>query len=321
MNLISEFWKRIKTPIFWTIGYLAILWLIYYTLFNFDIFNSNHWIRAAHAHLHGLGGFTFVILTLSAIPLYISSMSFIFKNKKPFFTIPTPQFITKLFTKPEPVTEKTEPEPESTKVDDTPDIPEHFPTEMRGAFIHARTHPDRITTPICSACSTNPNIYPTNDTPAAPAELNEMPLPPDFDDDTMPNIPEPSASSTPVFQDINFYDDDEEDNNEQNIDSDVAEHLNKTNREYNVIDNDFILTNDLVIAVHNDPDFWIMDEPTWFAAGKTRPSPIDALLSAGNQHKTKPVLFLKETNIMKLDDKITEWKNKGITVITSLSDL
>ena len=249
-------------------------------------------------------------------------MVFIFRNKKAFFTIPVPQFITKLFTKPaaaEPAPENNEPEPESTLIDETPDVPDHFPTEMRGAFIHARTHPSKITTPICSACSVNPNVYPTNDTPAAPAELNEMPLPPDFDDDTMSEIPQSPSSSAPVFQEIKFYDDDEDE--EQNVDSDVAEHLNKTNREFNVIDNDFILTNDLVIAVHNDPDFWIMDEPTWFAAGKTRESPIDALLSAGNQHKTKPVLLLRETNIMKLDDKITEWKNKGITVITNLSDL
>ena len=318
MNLINEFWKKIKTPIFWTIGYTIVLWFILYSLFNFDMFNGHHWVLASRARLHGIGGLTFVILVLAAVPLYVASMTFIFRNKKPIFTIPVPQFITKLFAKPTATEPKnTEPEPESEQISDTPEVPDHFPTEMRGAFIHARTHPSKITTPICSACSVNPNVYPTNDTPAAPAELNEMPLPPDFDDDTT-STPQ-NTSSAPVFQEIKFYDDDEDE--EQNVDNDVAEHLNKTNREFNVIDNDFILTNDLVIAVHNDPDFWIMDEPTWFAAGKTRESPIDALLSAAEQHKTKPVLLLRETNIMKLDEKITEWSARGITVITNLSDL
>ncbi|MBQ7245206.1 MAG: hypothetical protein IJS34_02435 [Alphaproteobacteria bacterium] len=326
MNLINEFWKKIKTPIFWTIGYTLVLWLIYHTLFNFDIFNGAHWARAAHARFHGLGGFTFVILTLSIIPLYISSMFFIFRNKKAFFTIPVPQFITKLFTKPaaaDATPENNEPEPESTLIDETPEVPDHFPTEMRGAFIHARTHPNRINVPICNVCSVTPNIYPGNSTtPVQPELSNEMPLPPDFDDDFDNNPPfEPSMPSTaPVFQDINFYDDDDINTNE-NIDQNVTEHLNKTNREFNIIDNDLILTNDMVIATHNDPEFWIMDEPTWFAAGKTRTSPIDELLSAAEQHNVKPVLVLLKQNIMNFDSKCAEWESKGITVITDLSTL
>lgn len=326
MNLITEFWKKIKTPIFWTIGYVACLWFLLQILFNFDLFNTRHWIHVSHAHLHGLGGLTFCVMILSAIPLYIASMFFIFRNQKPFFTIPMPKFITticnKLFSKsksePEPAPEKNESESDDI---DTPETPDHFPTEMRGAFIHARTHPNRITTPICATCSTNPNIYPNNTAPAMPAELNnEMPLPPDFDD--APDMNTDPVSSAPAFQDIKFFDDeDDEIPDNDYIDETVIEHLQKTNREFNIIDDDLILTNDMVIATHNDDDFWIMDEPTWFAAGKTRQSPIDALLNAAKQHKTKPILYLGATNIMNMDAKITEWTGKGITIITDLSNL
>ena len=326
MNLISEFWKKIKTPVIWTIGYTCLLWFILYSLFEFDMFYGRHWVHAYHAHLHGLGGLTFCILVLAAVPLYVASMTFIFRNKKPMFTIPMPKFITticnKLFPKP-----KAEPEPEPEKTESADQTPtnaeiDHFPAEMRGAFIHARTHPNRINVPICSACSTNPNIYPENTAPAMPTELNnEIPLPPDFGDDT-PVAPQ-QPSSAPSFQEIKFFDDDDDDNepNNENIDNSVLEHLTKTNREFNIISGDLILTNDLVIATHNDSDFWIMDEPTWFAAGKTRQSPIDTLLNAAEQHNTKPVLYLGATNIMKFDEKRTEWESKGITVITDLSTL
>lgn len=328
MNLITEFWKKAKTPIFWTIGYTICLWFILYMLFDFDMFYGRHWVHAYHARLHGLGGLTFCILVLAAVPLYIASMTFIFRNNKPFFTISTPKFISQLFTK-----QKSEPEPETTQEEsETPqqesEIPDHFPPEMRGAFIHARTHPNHITTPICNVCTTTPNIYPNTPESAAPAmpnELNdEIPLPPDFDQDFTPNIDTPAApSSAPAFQEIKFFDDEDYDKepNGENIDDKVLEHLTKTNREFNIIDNDLILTNDLVIATHNDNDFWIMDEPTWFAAGKTRVSPIDTLLSAAEQHNTKPILYLGATNVMNFDAKRNEWEKQGITVITDLSNL
>ena len=322
MSWIKDFCKAMKTPIIWTIGYTLTLWGILLFLFDFDIFTTAHWVRVSRARLHGLGGFTFCVIVLSAIPLYIASMSFIFKNQKALFSIPMPSFMTKLFSKPTP-TDTTEPEPDTTPDDTDDEIPEHFPAEMRGAFLHARSHPNRINVPICNVCSVTPNIYPGNSTtPVQPELSNEMPLPPDFDDDFDNNPPfEPSMPSTaPVFQDINFYDDDDINTNE-NIDQNVTEHLNKTNREFNIIDNDLILTNDMVIATHNDPDFWIMDEPTWFAAGKTRTSPIDELLSAAEQHNVKPVLVLLKQNIMNFDSKCAEWESKGITVITDLSNL
>ena len=322
MSWIKDFCKAMKTPIIWTIGYTLVLWGILLFLFDFDIFTTAHWVRVSRARLHGLGGFTFCVIVLSAIPLYIASMSFIFKNQKALFSIPMPSFMEKLFSKPKPTTEP-EPEPDTTTTDTDEEIPEHFPTEMRGAFLHARSHPNRINTPICNVCSVTPNIYPEtqNTTPTQPELNNEMPLPPDFDDAFGTTSPtEPSTpTNIPAFQDINFFDDDEPNN--ENIDNNVTEHLTKTNREFNIIDNDLILTNDMVIATHNDPEFWIMDEPTWFAAGKTRTSPINNLLNAAEQHNVKPVLVLLEQNIMNFDSKHTEWESKGITVITDLSNL
>ena len=95
---------------------------------------------------------------------------------------------------------------------------EQFPAEMRGAFIRARTHPDRINAPICAVCTTTPNVYP--DAPSAPQSFNDdVPIPSDFDfDDAQP------APAAPVFQDINFYNDD--DNTDQENDDNAQTNTN-----------------------------------------------------------------------------------------------
>lgn len=334
MSKITDFLQKLRAPIIWTFWYVFTIWTLLYALFDFNLFSRAHWIHVLHAHLHGFGGFTFCMIILAAIPLYIATTIIVARTGKPLITIPMPKFITnitdKIFTK-----QNTEPEAEpksETENESVPDIPtneeqDKYPAEMRGVFIRARGRPTPIVAPICNVCSVTPNVYPnTADTAnAAHTDFNsDLPLPPDFDtdDDFIPDTQPQPISSAPSFQEINFFDDDD-DNNEQSeyIDSAVTEHLNKTNQEFNIVDDDLILTNDKVIATHNDDDFWIMDEPTWFAAGKTRQSPIDTLLSAAEQHKTKPILYLGATNIMKFDEKRTEWESKGITVITDLSNL
>lgn len=327
---IKDFIKKQKLPITWTIGYVFVVWAILHILFNFELFSINNWIRVSHAHLHGVGGAAFCLIVLAAIPLYVATMTIIIRTQKTLFSIPVPKFIKnifeKLFSKPTP--EKTESEntetPTQPQTTETPGYAK-YPAEMRGAFIRAQSHPNRIATPICSACSVNPNVYPDtqNNEPTLPSELaNEMPLPPDFDSfDKQLEDPQPLK---PIFQDINFYDDDEptiEPENNPNLDTNVLDHLKKTNREYNIINNDFILTSDMIIATHNDTEFWIMDDPIWFAAGKTRPSPIEQLLSNAQEHSVKPVFVLTGTNIMDFENKRKEWEAAGITVITDLADL
>ena len=332
--MITDFVKKLKMPIIWTIQYLFVLWVIFHILFNFDIFNGTHWIRVSGAHLHGFGGFTFTLLALSAIPLYIATTAIIIRNQKPLITLPVPKFISaiknKFVTKPtEPIktTETTEPE-QTESINEanviTNELPSS-PTEMRGFILRAMSHPNRLSTPICNVCSTTPNVYPSEpaETPSAPD--NDMPLPPDFDFESVAD--KSSTFGAPIFQDINLYDENESvDNTEdtesaEHTDNIVTEHLTKTNREFNVLDNGLILTNDMIIAVHTDSEFWIMDEPTWFAAGQTRESPIPELLERAKKHHVEPVLYLGATNIMKFDKKRAEWEKSGIRVLTDITEL
>ena len=344
MIQIKDFIKKLKMPILWTVGYIFVLWLIYITLFNFDIFNAHAWIRVSRAHIHGFGGFVFSLLTLAAIPLYIATTSIVIRTQKPIVALPVPKFISntmeKLFPKqktPDAPSESPSPD-ESVSDTDITDSLNDIPSEMRGFFLRARAHPNRVAAPICNVCATTPNVYPTAPTqPSAPD--NDMPLPPDFDLGDTPNITEPQTPFTgaPIFQDINFYDESPEpatpntatapatpsapDDTDDTDTNPVAEYLTSANRQFSVISNDIALTDNAAIAVHDDPDFWIMDEPTWFAAGQTRESPIPGLLATAHEHNVRAVLYLGATNIMNFDAKRAEWESKGIHVITKLEDL
>lgn len=317
-----DFIKKLKAPILWSIGYMVALWLIYIFLFNFDIFDTHNWIRVSHTHLRGFGGLTFCMLTFAAIPLYIASVTLVYRNQKPLFTIPIPKIKHTETSEPE----KSEEKNESENTQPTNEEIDKFPAEMRGAFIRARGRPNRITAPICSACSTNPNIYLNgNDTSSEPNNMApDLPLPPDFDI-AENDIPTTQKSNTPIFQDINLYGDedtnDDTDIIEQNQQNPITEYLTKNNRKFTILPNDIILTDDKAIIAHTDSDFWIMDDPVWFASGKTRNSPIDALCAAAEQNKVTPVFYIGATNIMDFDTKCTEWKSRGIQIITNLSDL
>lgn len=327
MSTISDFLKKCKIPFIWTIGYIFVTWAILHILFGFEMFSRADWIRISHAHLRGLGGLTFSLIIATTIPLYIATTTIVIRTQKPLLAIPMPKIIAKImekiFTKnqpPQPIEQKTESVAEENK----PEPAEKYPTEMRAAFMRARMHPNRITAPICNVCSVTPNIYPdaksAPDVPVAPDfSSTDLPLPPDFDIDS----PTQSSPTAPVFQDINFYDDDEPDDSEINTDTenDVIDYLGKNNSEFDVLPNNIILTDNAAIAVHNDSDFWIMDEPIWFASGKTRESPIDALRATAAEHNVRAVLYLASTNIMNFEKKRAEWTENGIHVITKLEDL
>lgn len=340
MSTIIDFLKKSKIPFLWTIGYVFVTWGLLHLLFNFELFSRADWIHISHAHLHGFGGFAFSLIILAAVPLYIATTTIVIRTQKPLLALPVPKFIfkimEKLFPKQTKIEEEKKQEEKTDKSTETPTNEEQdkFPAEMRGAFFYTRTHPQLSSTPICSACSVNPNVYPNNtQTPSQPCDVhNDLPLPPDFDFDDSTDYDTPSApSSVPVFQDINFYNDDNDNNDNQTTTPDkqnesdntnpVIEYLNKNNRKFTTSDNDIIITDSAAIVVHNDSDFWIMDEPTWFAAGKTRESPIQKLLDLAQKNNIQPILYLGETNIMNFDEKQQEWKNNGIRIITKLTDL
>ena len=321
MSRISDFLKKYKIPFLWTCFYIFATWALMHILFNFEIFNSAHWHRVAHAHLHGLGGFAFCLIIFACIPLYIATTTIVLRTGKPLLALPMPKFIAKIIEKlfPKQTTQSDEqPEPETESVVDTHDASlDNIPAEMHAVFLRARTRPNRTATPICSVCSVTPNVYPA--TPSDPNTTHsDMPLPPDFDFDDAPLAPT-APTSVPMFQDIDLgFDNTPDPDDETNP---VIDYLSQNGRKFDITDDDIIITDTAAIAVHNDNDFWIMDEPIWFAAGKTRPSPIEHLLATAAEHNVRAILYLGATNIMNCDEKIAQWEQSGIHVVKKLTDL
>ena len=85
--------------------------------------------------------------------------------------------------------------------------------------------------------------------------------------------------------------------------------------------NDIVITDKYAIATHDDKDFWIADDETWFAAGTARPSPVAAAKNAAAAHGLRPVLYLAQSNIMDLDARRDAWRADGVLVISDPSEL
>lgn len=198
-------------------------------------------------------------------------------------------------------------------------LPSGLPNELRGAFMRARAH---ICPVAVSAFNTQPTQQPNLQPEPVPElqPVDNLPLPSDFDiGDEF--TPDESTMETPVFTEINFDEPapDAPTHSTPDINSLSAE-ISTLNRPA-VTDGNIVISNDIAIAMHDDADFWIADTENWFAAGKQKPSPIAELLSVSATHGVRPVLYLKQSNIMDLDTLRTGWHDQGITVITDLSEL
>ena len=64
-----------------------------------------------------------------------------------------------------------------------------------------------------------------------------------------------------------------------------------------------------------------MDDPIWFASGKTRESPLNDLRNIATERGLRAVFYLGADNIMNAPAKIQEWEQNGIHVVKKLSDL
>lgn len=315
MKKVTEFCKKNKYAIVWTACYIMVMWAVLFWMFNFNMFNAAQWQILMHAELRGFPGFVFGILILAAIPLYIATTSIIVRTKKPLFTIPFPKIKIPKKTQPQavPAAQST-----ATKQNPAPTEPEKaIPSEMRAMFNRARTNGTIFQKSVFDPSITTP--APTQ-TVAAP-ELEsapELPLPSNFDTPTTDTVP----SFTPVFSDINFDEPQQPTPSDTITDENipVAEYLFAQQTEF-ISENGVILTARDAIATHNDPDFWIADNETWFASGKQKPSPADTVLSVGTAHGLRPVLYLAQTNILDLDARRAKWESDGITVITNLDEL
>lgn len=323
MTKLKDFFSTNKYAIFWTIGYAIFMWAVLKGMFNFNIFSAAQWSRLFHAQLYGFGGFVFAILILAALPLYIATTTIIIRTKSPLFTIKIPTQISQLFSAP-PKIEDEQPEPAQSP-QDTPPAPEpgndaakeendvlsaQIPAELRANFIRARNN-----------MAHRPSVA-QDVAPAAPAQSDseeyQFPLPTDFDVD----IPAPDEAApifAPTFTEINF-DTPHDEKAAPTSKNAIEQYLESAGIEFSTQD-DIILTKDMAVALHTDPDFWIADDETWFATGKSRPSPVGAVIAIAASNNLRPVLYLEQQNIMDLDARRAEWAAQGVHVITDPADL
>ena len=325
MKKILEFYKTHKTAITWTLCYITVMWAILYGLFNFNIFNGTQWHRLFHAQLRGFPGFVFGILILAALPLYVATTTLVIRNKKPLFTIPVPERIKKLFAKPAAASSESTDEKAATPEPAPTPLPNEMPNELRPHFLRNRLHMVAMGQTNFDQPYGNPtpeqNAAENPDTPQQKQnddQLTELPLPTDFDIDMGEADFDPSgglpAFSTPTFTDINF------DTEPIIAATPMHDYLDANNIPFET-ENDLIITDKHVIATHTDPEFWIADEETWFAAGEKRLSPITQILDIAKSKNLIPVMYLGATNIMDLDKNTELWTTMGISVITSPDQL
>ena len=141
-----------------------------------------------------------------------------------------------------------------------------------------------------------------------------MPLPTDCDFDPIPDAT-PAFTDVPTFSSITF-DEPAPDAPATQPDiqptttpnNPISEYLTQHNRPA-VTEGELIISDNLAIAIHDDPDFWIADDTHWFANGKQRPSPIAALTDAAARGLT-PILYISEQNFFE-DNEEEEPKEKS----------
>ncbi len=189
----------------------------------------------------------------------------------------------------------------------------------------------------------NPQPAPTqnvliHDTPSENEEKKfintgdgKLPLPDEFEfaDDTADKAPmfsDINFDTMPTFTDVKFDDDNDDDTDTDDIPISAAEqqliqYLSEKNITLENIENSVVITDKFAIAIHDDDDFWIADEPNWFAQGKQKTSPVSELLNVARSNNKKPIFWLNENNIMDLENKISEWTQSGVTVITDLDQI
>ncbi|MCL2538557.1 MAG: hypothetical protein FWF34_00790 [Alphaproteobacteria bacterium] len=298
LNKIKNFAKTNRVLILWTIGYFVMLYLIFIMIFGFDMLSGRHLSALPNVRLRGLGGFAFGALILSALPIYISMAIFAIKNKK----IPNPFAANKKDEKKKddttPTTDNVEPVESDIK------IPDNLPREIREPYIRAARNAaldpkSAFALPIKDAAAELPIATPTTmaipesfDT--APDNNSALPLPTDFDFDA------PMDKPAPMFKEINF-------GSPTKTDDEIIV-MEKNGKKF-------------AIATHDDSDFWTADGDEWFATGKQKPSPVNAVIDAATANDAEPVLCLVTTNIMDIDGRRTEWSAHGIKIINDISEL
>lgn len=333
---VVDFFKSNKCVIWWTIGYFIATWAIMKYMFDFDIFSALRWHQLAHAHLRGFPGMVFGILILAAVPMYIATTVVIARTKAPLFSIKIPESVKTFFInafiqtpleepvaeQPEPVTQEAEPEQAPSEPDIEKPIPDAVPSELRVAYMRAREHIGHTPTSVFDLGHMTKSA--SDPEPQGVEQPDEIPIPSDFDIEDVDDM----IDSVPQFTDINFDDDDDDEtpieiddvHTESETTKPITEFLKSQSVPYEIV-GDVVVTDKFAIVAHTEPDFWVADTESWFAAGKTRPSPIVAVKHAADTQHVQPVLYLGSDNIMDIDSLRNTWTSDGIRIITDLKDL
>lgn len=334
MKRLIDFFKSNILVVKWTLGYFIFLWVLLKFLFNFNMLSMHQWWKFFHATLHGFGGLVFGIIIYSMIPIYLAGALITYRKKTAIIVLPFMDKIKsafggikKLFVRPTPVAqsepEKTEPTPEKNE-DKTPEYPTDMPRELYIPYLRAKQN-----MPLTGAVSTFNRETKQPQKPEQNENQNEsFPIPSDFDigDDTFgaSTSNEPfSGNDFPVFKDIDFDTPIKKnipENKPENLINSATKYFDAHNVEYETYHN-FIATEKYIIYDHNDGDFWILDDDTWFASKKSIESPIPELLNLAKQNDLIPVLFLESQNIMDLPGTCERFESVGIRVVKKLEEL
>ena len=314
MKKVSEFLKTNFIIAKWTFWYFLAIWLILWYVFRFDMFSRVYWWKFFHAHLRGFVGFVFGALIYSIIPIYLATVSVIYRTKEPIIKIPLIDkvcgYIKSKFAKPEP---------ESIPLEETAqdpiaefEYPDNMPNEMRPKYKRLKEHMALVgfkgqTTPYQQKQKTNEPVVPES-------EAESFPIPTDFDIGN--TLTANTDNNIPTFTEINF----DEPAKPSEPDNKMIKYLQDNNIEFETY-NDFIVTGKYLIYVHSDPDFWIFDEDNWFAAGKQINSPIPVMQEMTKDGQLKPVIYLESTNIMDFEGTVETLRKQNITVIINPSEL
>ena len=348
MAKVAEFLETSKRTFVWTACYVLFMWLVLRYLFNFDMFSFAHWAKVMHVQLHGFAGLVFGVLVLAAVPLYVAMTVLTVRNKEIPIKIPLPKCLTE-----KPKVEEPESKPIVSEQEPLPELPHGVPAEMRETFMRAHKNyatrqrsvfnrpmhfddspvaatvvraTENVAQPVDVPKPVSPTIVPTiadERTEAPDDTVPTLPIPTDFD----VSVDDSSSSDIPVFSDIKF--DDDIDDEEQNEKDTTTENVKENSVQKFIADaghetklqGNLILVNNCAIAVHDEDDFWVADEIDWFAAGRQKPSPIVELKKVKEEQGLNPILYIVNNNIMDYDKLVETWRKDGITIITTPEDL
>ena len=323
MKKIKEFLKTNIILLKWTLDYFFIVGFILWFLFKFDIFSKYHWWKFFHASLHGFWGFVFGAIIYTAIPIYIATALIIYNKKTPVvkysFIDTAKNILLKILPlkskEPEPQ-EKTD-TPAQIQTDVEPEFPSDLPPELRVPYMRAKQN--MSLTGITSSFNKAPDSK--TDAPQPESDDNSaFPIPTDFDISEIINENESANtqdSIIPTFKDINF---DEPITPSFPKKNSIIKYFESKNTEYETY-NDYVITKKYLVYDHDDQDFWIMDEETWFASGKQKKSPIKEMLEMATHNNLTPVIYLESQNIMDMDGIKNKFESLGIRVITAPEEL